>query len=119
MRNKVDGSCGAGGVDNFVLKGCIEVALQLAPGGLKSIGGALAQGVVAPMHVAVVVLVVVDDGLNHRTRLLSGRGIVQVDQGPTVHRLLQDGEFRSNGLYVVHAAKVGNNCQFAPWLSGV
>ncbi len=52
------------------------------------------------MDVGVVVLVVVDDRIDHRPRLLRGGPVVQVDQRLAVHLLGEGGEIelQSGGI---------------------
>src|SRR5690554_7948372 len=45
-----------------------------------------------PVHVAVVVPIIVDNGLDHRLGLLRGGGIVQIHQRLAMHLLMQDRE---------------------------
>jgi hypothetical protein len=44
------------------------------------------------MHVGVVELVVVAQGIDHRAGFLARGRIVQINEGITLHRLLKDGE---------------------------
>src|SRR2546427_6173447 len=59
----------------------------------------------AAMNIGVVRLVVPGDGIDHSTRLLRGRGIVQIDQRLAVHLLVQDRKIRPDLLRVVRAQR--------------
>ena len=59
----------------------------------------------AAMNIGVVRLVVPGDGIDHSTRLLRGRGIVQIDQRLAVHLLEQDRKIRPDLLRVVRAQR--------------
>ena len=76
----------------FVIVGGVEQALDLGPGALVVLGGVLAEGVDAAMHVGVLGAVVAHQFVDHQLRLLGRCPVVQVDQRLAVDQLLQDGE---------------------------
>ena len=92
LGHQVDAFCGPSGVDNLPVTGGVEEAADFAAGVLIVVGGPLAQGVDAPMHVGVVGGVVVDEGVYHALGLLRSCAVVQVDQRLPVHQLVEDGE---------------------------
>ena len=52
------------------------------------------------MHVGIVMLIVMHNGVDNRLRFLRGRRAVQINQRPAVHLLLQSRKLRANLLYV-------------------
>ncbi len=73
---------------------------HLLAGGLVGLGGLIGQGVHAAMDVGVGRLHGPLQGLDHRPRLLSRSGAVQVDQRMAVHLALQDRELSPHFLHI-------------------
>ena len=74
---------GAFGVDEFRGAGAR---------GFEGVRGAVAQFVDAAMDIGVVVLVVMDERVNHRARLLRRGGVVEINQRLAVDFLVEDRE---------------------------
>ena len=91
--HQVDAFGGATRPEDFVGVGRIEVHAELLARGFKGVRGALAQGVHAAVYVGVVRSVVVVYGVQNAYGLLHRGRVVQVHQGASVNRLLQDGKF--------------------------
>ena len=85
---------GAAGEDQFVRCTRTNEAVQRSACGFKGVGGALAQGVHAPVDVGAVLALKVELRLLHGQRRLRGGGVVQVSQFMAVNALRQDGKQR-------------------------
>ena len=79
-------------VDDLRDVGRVDEPADCLTTGFVVVGGPLAQGVHAAVHVGIVVQVVVADGVDNRPGLLRGGRVVQVDQGFAVDQLIQDRE---------------------------
>ena len=84
---------GVGGVDELRDAGA---------GAFVGVGGAHRKRMEAAMHVAVVALVVVDERFDHRSRLLRGGAVVEVDERLAVDLLMQNREIGADFLDVEH-----------------
>ena len=104
LRDQVDGLGRAAHKDDLALVGGIQKALHRAPRRFVLLGRVLGEIVHAAMNVGVVALVVMRDGVDHRPRLLRGRGVVEVHQRMPVHLLLQNGKIAANRLDIVTLA---------------
>jgi len=62
------------------------------PGGFESGRGAAAERMNAPMHIGIVALVVLAQGLKDRAGFLRGRGVVKINQRLAVDLLVEDRE---------------------------
>src|SRR5690606_8288625 len=63
----------------------------------------LAQGMNRPMHIGIGLFVIRHQGVDHRTRLLCRRRVVQVNEGLTVDRPLQNGKVLADAVDI-HAS---------------
>ena len=93
LRHEVDPLGRAAHEDNLA---CAESALRkrahLLARCFIGVGGARRQGVGGAVDVGVLVLVEAGEPIDDRARLLRGGGVVEPDQLPAVHALVQDGE---------------------------
>ena len=70
----------------------IDKVGDLAARRFERLGRSLAQRVDATVHIRVVQFIRVSHRIQDKARLLSARGIVQIDEAPAVHGLRKDGE---------------------------
>ena len=99
-RHQIDALGGASGPDYLARLGCVDKRGNLGPCGLELLCRPICQRVSTAMNVAVVLLVVVDQRLNHRARLLRGRGVIQIHQWVAVDLLIQDRKVGTHALGV-------------------
>ena len=95
LRHEVDRLRRASDEKDFPVLPRVDEAPHLGTGLLVGGGGALAQGVDAAVDVGIVMGVVALKRLDHRPRLLAGGRVVEIDQGPAVDFLIQDGEIEA------------------------
>ncbi len=89
---EVYGFGGAAGEDDFAGGGGVEELGGAFAGGFVGDGGAVAEGVDAAVDVAVVVFVVVAEGVDDLAGFLGGGGAVEVDERVFVDLLVEDRE---------------------------
>ena len=92
LRHEVDALGRSTGENYFVRARRAEIIGDDLPRVLVGVGRTRTQFVQAAMHIGVVVLVVMPEGIDHRTRLLRGGRVVEIDQGLAVYRFAQDRE---------------------------
>ena len=80
----------AAGKNNFVRTSRAQIGRNPLPRVLVGLGRAGAQFVQPAMHVGVVVLVIMPERSEHRARLLRGGRVVEIDQRPAMHLLVED-----------------------------
>ncbi len=90
--HQVDALGGAAGPDHLLARGRVDEAAHRVARALEGAGGTIAQRVRAAVHVGIDLAVVGRDRLDHRHRLLRGRGVVEVDQRLAVDLLREDRE---------------------------
>ena len=78
----------------------IEVLLDFLSSLLVSIGSFLGKCMYTPVNIAVIVGVVVGDGVNDLLRLLSGGSIIEIDEILAVDLPLQNRKIGSDGFDV-------------------
>ena len=83
-RHEVDRFTGIAGKDDLPGSGGTHEGRSRAAGCLKSIGGAGTELVGAAMHVGVVAAVVLLQRLQHLAGLLTGGGVIEINQRPAV-----------------------------------
>ena len=91
---------GSADVDEVFGGGGADEAGDFLAGFLVALGGLHAEGMDAAVDVGVVAFVVVDEGLDDGGGLLGGGGVVEVDEGLAVDKLVQNGEVFSYFLDV-------------------
>ena len=96
--HQVDAFGRAAGENNLGGLAGVEEARRAVAGGLEGDGRAAAQFVDAAMDVGVVAAVKLVHGLQHRERLLRGRGIVKINEREPVDLLAEDGKIRPQRL---------------------
>jgi hypothetical protein len=94
--DQVDGLGGSANEDDFALICCAEEPLHLHARGLVGRGRARAEQMHGAVHVGVVGHVVFTQGLKHGARLLSSRGVVEINERLSMHLLVEDGEVESH-----------------------
>ena len=100
LSHQVDGFGGAARKDDLALSGRIDVAGQQAPCTLVEVGGLLAEGVHAAVHIGVMLPIEAVGRLDHRQRPLRRCSGVQVDEGLAVHGARQDRKILANPFYI-------------------
>ena len=100
LGNQVDAFGGSPHEDDLRVLGGVEKLPHLGTCGFVFLGSALAQIVQAPVNVGVFGVVVPCQGVYNHLRLLTGCGVVQVDQRLAVDTLLQNREVLSDPGHV-------------------
>ena len=91
--HQVDRLAGIAGEHDLPRTGGTDELRSRGPGSFEGFGGSDAELVGTAMHIGVVAGVVVLQGLQHRTGLLTGGGVIQVDQrAPVGSTLLKNRE---------------------------
>ena len=89
--HQVDALGGATGEDDLLNASGIDVSAHLVASGLDQVGGLLRQSVHATMHVGLVAVIHLVDGVDHATGSQRGGSIVQIDERPALDCAIQDG----------------------------
>ena len=92
LRDQIDALGRAAGKHDLLCIGGPEIIRDPLPRSFVGFGRARAQLVQAAMHIGVGVLVILPQNFEHRARLLRRRGVVEINQGPAMDALAQDGE---------------------------
>ncbi len=103
VRDEVDRFRRAPCENNLLVALRIQKAGNLAAHVFVDISRFLRQRMHAAMHVCIVLLVELDERLDHLNRLLRGRGVIQVHERVAVNRSLQDGKVAADPLDIEHS----------------
>ena len=107
LRHEVDPLGGAAHEDDLAVLPRADEAADLAARALVLLRRGLAQGVDAAVDVGVEGGVVAGERVDHGLRLLRRSRVVEIDERPPVHLLLQDGEVGADALHVEHGRGLG------------
>ena len=110
LRDQVDGLGGAAHEDDFLRSAAFRNFCTVSRARVVLFGGVLGEKMHAAMNIGVVALVVAGDRVDHRLRLLRGRGVVQIDQRLAVHLLPQDREIARESFPRRSAARQRVRC---------
>jgi len=100
LGHQIDAFGGVAREDDLARRGGVDEALHRRAGVLERFGGALAEQMDAAVYVHVVLAVVGHQRVEHRTRLLRRRGVVQVHERLAVHGLPKNGKVLADAAHV-------------------
>ena len=90
MGDEVNSFGRAAGEDDFLRTGRAEISGDTFPGTFVGLGRARTEFVQAAVDIGVLVFVIIPQGVEHLSRLLGGRRVVEIDEGMIVRPLQQD-----------------------------
>ncbi len=109
LGDQVDGLGRAAHEDDLARVARVQKPADRGAGVFVRLGGTLAQAVHAAMDVRVLLFVGPPQAFDHHLRLLGGRGVVEVDQRPVVHRPAEQREVQADRFRVERRGRPQSN----------
>ena len=100
LRHQIDAFGGAAHKNDFLGRSSAEELLHLFPRIFIGVSGACRERVRTPVDVRIFMRVEICQPVDHGLRLLSGGRVVQPDQRPPIHLLLQNGKIAPDEIRI-------------------